>query len=41
MECNPVNFADDIEEITVAAEKEEKIEATFNKVKDKFKEAKF
>jgi dynein heavy chain len=40
-DCNPVKYADDIEEITIAAEKEEKIENTFNKVKDKFKEAKF
>ena len=40
-DCNPVKYADDIEELTVAAEKEMKIEAQFNKVKDKFKEAKF
>ena len=39
--CDPVKYADDIEEITIAAEKEEKIEAQFNKVKDKFKEAVF
>ena len=40
-DCKPVKFADDIEDLCVAAEKEEKIEATFNKVKDKFKETKF
>lgn len=39
--CDPVKYADDIEEITIAAEKEEKIEQTFTKVKDKFVDLQF
>ncbi|CAL6078446.1 Outer-arm_dynein gamma [Hexamita inflata] len=39
--CHPETKVEDIEEIILGAEKEEKIETNFNKVKDKFKEAKF
>lgn len=39
--CQPEKYIDDIEDITTSAEKQEKIEIAFNKVKDKFKDEKF